>query len=121
MSRTARSLQPSPPHPKPQVPGTTTTVRVDNPHVPGQQKHAHVKPKGKPEVVINKDGTGSHNSDPKNLTKNKKVREFLKKKGFRILYNPYFLMPDPDALEQEYCRQNPHGIGCIPVQDCGWM
>ncbi len=24
------------------VPGTNATVRIDNPHVPGQQQHAHV-------------------------------------------------------------------------------
>lgn len=41
--------------------GGGTKVRVDNPHVPGQQQHAHVKtPKG--EVVVNKDGTQSHKS-----------------------------------------------------------
>lgn len=66
------------------VPGTTTTVRVDNPHVPGQQKHAHVCQKGCDEVVVNLDGTGSHGTDPSKI-KNKAVLKFLAKKGFKVV------------------------------------
>jgi RHS repeat-associated protein len=59
------------------VPGTNATVRIDNPHVEGQQKHVHVNQKGKDQIVINKDGTGSHGTEPSDL-KNKKVKDFLK-------------------------------------------
>jgi RHS repeat-associated protein len=65
------------------VPGTNATVRIDNPHVEGQQKHVHVNQKDKDQIVINKDGTGSHGTDPSDL-KNKKVKDFLKKKGFHL-------------------------------------
>jgi RHS repeat-associated protein len=44
-----------------QIPGTNNTVRVDPPHVPGQQTHAHIYDKnGNLITAINKDGTGSH-------------------------------------------------------------
>jgi len=66
-----------------EIPGTNTTVRIDPPHVPGQQKHAHVCQKGCDDVVINVDGTGSHGTDPSKI-KNKKVLSFLAKKGFRV-------------------------------------
>ncbi|MDQ1835591.1 hypothetical protein [Massilia scottii] len=65
-----------------EVPGTTTVVRVDNPHVPGQQKHAHIYPKGGDEVVMNLDGTGSHGTSPD--VKNKKILSYLAKKGFKV-------------------------------------
>ncbi|MEO2174633.1 MAG: RHS repeat-associated core domain-containing protein [bacterium] len=54
--------------------GGGITVRIDNPHVPDQQQHAHVKtPKGK--AVVNKDGTRSHKGKGKirNLTNKAKV------------------------------------------------
>lgn len=66
-----------------EVPGTTTTVRVDPPHVPGQQKHAHICQKGCEEIVINVDGTSSHGTVPSKV-KNKKVLRYLAKKGFRV-------------------------------------
>ena len=69
------------------VPGTQTTVRIDKPKgQPNQQTHAHVKPKGKPEIVINKDGTGSHGTNPQNM-KNKKVWRYLLSKGFKKLFS----------------------------------
>jgi len=65
------------------IPGTTTSVRIDPPHVPGQQTHAHICTKGCPEIAINKDGTGSHGTkDPR--VANKKVRAYLKGKGFNL-------------------------------------
>ena len=64
------------------IPGTTTKVRIDNPHVPGQQRHAHIYPKNGKSCVINQDGTGSHGSNPN--IKNKKIKDFLKKNGFNI-------------------------------------
>jgi RHS repeat-associated protein len=67
-----------------QIPGTNTWVRIDGPHVDGQQTHAHVDSKGFPEVAINKDGTASHGSDLSKMTRNKKVLQFLAKKGFAI-------------------------------------
>jgi RHS repeat-associated protein len=67
------------------VPGTNATVRIDPPAPThgDAQTHAHVCQKGCPEVVVNKDGTGSHKSNPDDI-KNKKIREYLKKKGFKI-------------------------------------
>nr|CCA83331.1 hypothetical protein BDB_mp60497 [blood disease bacterium R229] len=35
-------------------------------------------------TAINKDGTGSHGQCPDDLPKNKKLRDFLMKKGFAI-------------------------------------
>ncbi|AOY95576.1 hypothetical protein BKK79_27970 [Cupriavidus sp. USMAA2-4] len=68
-----------------QVPGTTNTVRIDPPHVAGQQSHAHIYDKnGNLITAINKDGTGSHGKCPSDLPKNKKLREFLMKKGFAL-------------------------------------
>ncbi|MGC0014151.1 RHS repeat-associated core domain-containing protein, partial [Ralstonia pseudosolanacearum] len=68
-----------------QVPGTTNTVRIDPPHVPGQQSHAHIYDKnGNLITAINKDGTGSHGQCPDDLPKNKKLRDFLMKKGFAL-------------------------------------
>jgi RHS repeat-associated protein len=62
--------------------GNPTTVRVDPPHVPGQQIHAHVCEKGCKEIVVNKDGSSSHGSDPKKLKS--RVKDFLKKSGFKL-------------------------------------
>lgn len=39
------------------------SVRVDNPHQPGQQKHAHIQLKGHEIAAVNQNGTPSHNSD----------------------------------------------------------
>jgi RHS repeat-associated protein len=73
-----------------QIPGgNPTTVRVDPPHVPGQQTHAHVCEKGCKEIVVNKDGTGSHGSDPSKL-KNR-VKNFLRQRGFKLFWCPPFL------------------------------
>jgi hypothetical protein len=67
-----------------EVPGTNATVRIDNPHVEGQQKHAHVCQKGCEEIVVNLDGTGSHGTDPSKL-KNRKILAYLASKGFRVV------------------------------------
>jgi RHS repeat-associated protein len=66
-----------------EIPGTNKTVRIDPPHVPGQQVHAHVCEKGCKDIVINVDGTASHGSDIAKL-KNKKVLKYLAKRGFRV-------------------------------------
>jgi RHS repeat-associated protein len=67
-----------------QIPGTNTQVRIDGPHVPGQQTHVHIQTKGSEELVMNADGTASHGSDLSKLTRNKKVLDFLAKKGFAL-------------------------------------
>jgi len=66
------------------IPGTNTWVRIDGPHVPGQQTHAHIQTKGSTEVALNLDGTASHGSDLSKMTRSKKVLEFLAKKGFAV-------------------------------------
>ena len=43
----------------------------------------HVNQKGKAEIVINQDGTGSHGTDPSEM-KNKKVKDFMRKRGFSL-------------------------------------
>jgi len=95
------------------VPGTTTTVRIDNPHVPGQQRHAHINTKGQPTTVINQDGTGSHGTDVRKVTKNKKVLEFLRKKGFKL--SVYGILPFYTP-EQAFCIVNPGA--CAPTPKC---
>ncbi|PWU27793.1 sugar-binding protein [Pseudomonas sp. RW407] len=93
------------------IPGTQITVRIDKPHVPGQQEHAHINQKGKPEVVINKDGSGSHGTDPKKAPRNKKLLDFLRKQGFKLgLPYPW---PSYDDIMQEYCVQNPYDSQCM--------
>ncbi|CTP90144.1 RHS repeat-associated core domain-containing protein [Xanthomonas translucens pv. poae] len=62
--------------------GKPTTVRIDNPHVDGQQRHAHVCERGCKEIVVNEDGSGSHGTDPRDL-KNR-VRAFLRGNGFNV-------------------------------------
>ena len=64
------------------VGGRPTTVRVDNPHVDGQQRHAHVCAKGCKEVIVNQDGSGSHGTDPGGLSD--RVKQFLRGKGFSL-------------------------------------
>jgi len=85
--------------------GGGTKVRVDNPHVPGQQKHAHVKtPKG--EVVVNKDGTQSHKSKGSLDNLNNKARKFLEKvKGFKFPGFPFLI--DPCLIDPSICNQPP--------------
>lgn len=96
--------------------GNPTTVRIDKPHVPGQQTHAHVCEKGCKEIVVNKDGTGSHGTDPKKL-KNK-VKDFLRKKGFKLMVCPPFLEDVVLQIAAEECRAgNP--ISCGIFQDLG--
>jgi RHS repeat-associated protein len=68
-----------------EVSGTTNTVRIDNPHVPGQQEHAHIyDKKGNLVTAINKDGTGSHGQCPDDLPKSKKLLNYLRLKGFNL-------------------------------------
>jgi len=62
--------------------GRPTTIRVDNPHVEGQQRHAHVCAKGCKEIVVSQDGSGSHGTDPEGLSD--RVKQFLRGKGFSL-------------------------------------
>lgn len=43
--------------------GNKWSVRVDNPHTMGMQKHSHIQLKGQEIAVVNQDGTPSHGSD----------------------------------------------------------
>ena len=95
------------------IPGTNATVRIDNPHVPGQQKHAHIKIKGAPGTVVNKDGTGRHGTDMKKITKNKKILDFLRKKGFKL--GVYGLLPFYSPKEA-FCIVNPGS--CTKQPEC---
>ena len=94
------------------IPGTSTTVRIDPPAPThsNSQSHAHIKQPGKPDIVINKDGTGSHGTSPSDL-KNKKIKDFLKKKGFKL---PGFAGLIPGMLEG-ICAENPFAPGCDVV------
>lgn len=88
--------------------GGGTTVRIDNPHVPGQQEHAHVQtPKG--EAVVNQDGSQSHKGKGNLDNLNKKAKDFLRGKGFKIPGFPLLIDPcliDPGA---PFCSpQNPN-------------
>ena len=69
------------------VPGTNYSVRVDKPHVPGQQEHAHIyDEKGNSLGAYNKNGQGeSHGTCPADLPKNKKLWFYLAGKGFSRL------------------------------------
>lgn len=93
------------------VSGTNLTVRVDPPHVPGQQSHAHISQKGKPDIVINKDGSGSHGSNPEKLSKNKKLLEFLRAKGFKLGL-PFF-WPSYNDVMSDYCSRHPYDDYCL--------
>jgi len=63
--------------------GGGNRVRIDKPHVPGQQTHAHYQtPKGS--GVVNMDGTQSHRSQGSLKNLNRKMRAYLKSKGFNL-------------------------------------
>ena len=98
------------------IPGTQITVRIDPSHIAGQT-HAHVMQKGKPEIVIKQDGSGSHGSDPGKLPKHKKLLEFLRKKGFKV--STLFFLPDYSEVMENYCALNPHDGQCLTQDtDC---
>lgn len=45
-------------------------MRIDKPHIQGQQAHAHVDPaKGGKGPAVNDDGTGSHGATPEEVQK----------------------------------------------------
>ena len=67
------------------VPGTDYTVDIHSPHYNGGKTHAHITGgdiKGK--VTIKKDGGDSHGTTCNDVPKNKKLRKFLRGKGFMI-------------------------------------
>jgi RHS repeat-associated protein len=70
------------------VPGTNFTVRIDPPHVPGQQSHAHVYDnKGNLITAVSKDGSPSHGMCPDvEMPKNKKLLDFLRVAGFKLSF-----------------------------------
>ncbi|MBK8971287.1 MAG: RHS repeat-associated core domain-containing protein [Hahellaceae bacterium] len=94
--------------------GGGNKVRIDNPHVPGQQEHAHFEgPKG--EGVVNKDGTQSHTGKGSLNNMTKKIKKYLEKKGFKLPCAACSLIPE--ELEQLYCVMHPYD--CIEyVPDC---
>ena len=63
-----------------------STVRIDKPHVTGQQTHAHVEPsKGGPSTAVNQDGSGSHGATPEEVKKiPNNVKDYLRGKGFLV-------------------------------------
>jgi uncharacterized protein RhaS with RHS repeats len=76
-------------------------VRIDNPHVTGQQRHAHIQGgKLKEEIVINEDLTPSHGTKCE-LPKNKGLRNYLKGKGFRALGIVQFLQIMLDVYDAQ--------------------
>jgi len=105
-----------------QVPGTNTWVRIDDPHVPVQQTHAHIDTKGAGELVVNIDGTASHGSDLSKLSRSKKLLDFLGKKGFALKclggVGDAFLIHDlVKNLEAENCAKG-DASACATYQ---WM
>lgn len=93
-----------------QVPGTNSQVRIDPPHVPGQQPHAHVQTKGFPEVAINADGTASHGSDLANMSRSKKLLKFLRSSGFAVkclsgIGDVLFIRDIVSGVSAEQCQQ----------------
>jgi hypothetical protein len=66
--------------------------------------------------VVNKDGTGSHGTDPKKL-KNK-VKDFLRKRGFKLLVCPPFLEDIVRRMAAEDCLAG-DPISCRIFQDLG--
>nr|WP_323848015.1 RHS repeat-associated core domain-containing protein [Nitrogeniibacter mangrovi] len=100
-----------------QIPGgSPTTVRIDPPHVPGQQTHAHVCEKGCKEIVVNKDGTGSHNTDPSKL-KNR-VKNFLRARGFKLMWCPPLLEDLVMGMAAQQCSEGDLGA-CQIFQQMG--
>lgn len=92
--------------------GGGTKVRIDNPHVPGQQKHGHFEtPKG--QGVVNLDGTQSHKNKGSLDNMNKKVKDFLKKRGFNLRCPLCTIIPPYEKVRKSYCEQNPYAPGCI--------
>lgn len=88
--------------------GGGNSVRIDRPHVPGQQTHAHFEtPKGS--GVVNMDGTQSHQSRGSLDNLNKKMTEFLKSKGF-LLRIPLFLIP---AELLDPCQKDKNSLECV--------
>jgi len=61
-------------------------VRIDKPHVPGRQTHAHVDPaKGGKGPTVNADGTGNHGATPEDVQNiPNKVKDFLRNRGFNL-------------------------------------
>ncbi|MCX2784647.1 RHS repeat-associated core domain-containing protein, partial [Microbulbifer thermotolerans] len=95
--------------------GGGNRVRIDNPHVPGQQKHAHFEtPKGN--GVVNQDGTQSHKNSGSLENMNKKIRKFLQKKGFKLICPACMMIPFNISPKDMYCEINPDL--CIEVPMC---
>jgi uncharacterized protein RhaS with RHS repeats len=67
--------------------GNGATVRVERAHVDGTntQTHAHVCQKGCKEIVVNKDGTQSHNSRGSVKDLHNRSKTYFKEVGFSIL------------------------------------
>lgn len=83
--------------------GNRTTVRIDTPHVDGQQRHAHVCERGCTDIVVNQDGTGSHGTDPKKLSN--RVRDFLRKRGFNLAMCPSLVTDVAKGVAADRCIQ----------------
>ncbi|WP_313643729.1 RHS repeat-associated core domain-containing protein [Stenotrophomonas sp.] len=83
--------------------GNRTTVRIDAPHVDGQQRHAHVCERGCTDIVVNQDGTGSHGTDPKKLSN--RVRDFLRKRGFNLAMCPSLVTDVAKGVAADRCIQ----------------
>ena len=80
--------------------GGGTRVRIDNPHVPGQQQHAHVRtPRGN--AVVNQDGTQSHKSKGKMENISNKAKKFLRSKGFKL--GIMYFIPHPCEIDPSLC------------------
>ena len=95
--------------------GGQTKIRIDAPHVPGQQTHAHVEtPKGK--VVVNRDGTQSHGTRGKMSNLTNKAKTFLRGKGFNIPgLPPLFLNLCLLAPALPGCPLSPGVVTCPPI------
>lgn len=78
--------------------GNGNSVRIDKPHVSGQQTHAHFKtPKG--EGVVNKDGSQSHKNKGSLDNMNKKIKKYLEKHGFKLRCIACSILP-PDIQDE---------------------
>jgi RHS repeat-associated protein len=97
--------------------GGGNSVRIDSTRLqPNQKTHAHFEtPKGT--GVVDVDGGESHGKKSNLQNLNKKMKEYLRGKGFK-LFSPMFLLPDPFDIEQRYCNENPYAPGCVPVIIC---